>query len=54
VPSPVWIVNVYAMIFGVALMILAFWARPRYRASVSRVWPRQPGVRVRRQRPAMR
>jgi hypothetical protein len=52
--SLVWIIGIYAMIIGIALMFLSFRARHRYQASVSRVWLRQPGAPVRRQRTTMR
>ena len=38
----VWIIGIYAMIFGVALMVLGFRARGRYHARAHKVRLRQP------------
>ena len=52
--SLVWIIGIYAMLFGVALMVLSFRARSRYQAGVSKVRLRQPEAPIRRQRTTMR
>ena len=52
--SLLWIIGIYAMIFGVALMVLGFRALDRYQANVSKVRLRQQETPVRRQRTTMR
>ena len=37
----VWIIGIYAMIFGVALMVLGFRARDHYHASAHKIRLRQ-------------
>jgi hypothetical protein len=41
----VWIIGIYAMIFGVALMVLVFRARGHYHASAHKVRLRQSQTR---------
>jgi hypothetical protein len=41
----VWIIGIYAMIFGVALMVLGFRARGRYHPRAHKVRLRQPETR---------
>ena len=45
----VWIIGIYAMIFGVALMVLGFRVRGRYHARAHKVRLRQPETRDRRE-----
>lgn len=45
----VWIIGIYAMIFGVALMVLGFRARGRYHARAHKVRLKQPETRDRRE-----
>ena len=41
----VWLIGIYVMLFGVALMVLGFRARGRYHARAHKVRLRQPETR---------